>query len=148
MGVVRSDRWNPGTPQQGEEPRCIDGVEVHTQVPGCIVPGQRGRGWSAALLPELGKHPKQTVSFTVTQEDDVSVSMLIGQAQFCPVLPISCLNPVCSALCPHVLGGGLNRGIHRPSSSRGTWGDTGQAPELLVGHLSVAKVQFLDVTSP
>ena len=77
----------------------------------------------------------------------MSVSMLTGQAQFCPVLPISRLNPVCFTLCPHVLGGGSNWGIHSPSS-RGTWGDAGQATELLVGHLRVAKVQFLDVTSP
>lgn len=40
MGVVGSDRGDPGTPQQGEEPRGIDSVEVYTQVPGCIVPGQ------------------------------------------------------------------------------------------------------------
>jgi hypothetical protein len=40
VGVVRSDRWYPSTPKQGEEPRCVDSVEVHTQVPGRIVPGQ------------------------------------------------------------------------------------------------------------
>jgi hypothetical protein len=35
-----------------------------------------------------------------------------------------------------------------PHSSRATLGGTGQAPELLVGHLSVAEVQLLDVTFP
>lgn len=63
----------------------------------------------------------------------MSVSMFTGHTQFCPVLLTS--------------RRGLNWGLHSPSS-RGTWGDAGQAPELLVGHLSVAKVQFLDVTSP
>lgn len=43
MGVVRGDRRDPRAPQQGEEPRGIDCVEVHAQVPGCIVPVGQGQ---------------------------------------------------------------------------------------------------------
>lgn len=55
---------------------------------------------------------------------------------------------VYSALCPHVLSGGLNWGIRSPSLLQGHLGGKGQAPELLVGHLSVAEVQLLNVTFP
>lgn len=55
MGVVGGDRWDSCTPQQREEPRCIDRVEVHTQVPGRIVPvGQGDGGWSALRLGPPG----------------------------------------------------------------------------------------------
>lgn len=69
MGVVRSDGWNPGTPEQGEEPRSVDSVEVYTQVPGCIVPGQGtevGQLSLGALLHEAGGAPRQTVTLTAT----------------------------------------------------------------------------------
>lgn len=38
VGVVGGDGWDPHAPQQGEEPRRVDRVEVHTQIPGCVVP--------------------------------------------------------------------------------------------------------------
>lgn len=45
VGVVGGDRGDPCAPQQGEEPRRVDRVEVHAQVPGRVVPaGQADRG--------------------------------------------------------------------------------------------------------
>lgn len=45
VGVVRGDGWDARAPHQGEEPRCIDRVEVHTQVPGSVVPVKQAAGW-------------------------------------------------------------------------------------------------------
>lgn len=52
VGIVRGDGWDPRTPQQGEEPWRIDRVEVHTQVPGRVVPV--GQGTHARWPTDLG----------------------------------------------------------------------------------------------
>lgn len=120
MGVVRSDRWNPGTPQQGEEPRCVDGVEVHTQVPGCIVPGQGAEAGQLPCCLSWGSTPNRLSPSRSPRR--MRCLCPCSQDTVCPVLPISRPNPVCSTLCPHVLGGGSNWGIPPPGAPGVTQG--------------------------
>lgn len=147
MGVVRSDGGDPCTPQQGEEPRCIDSVQVHTQVPRCIVPGQGTEVFSCFAVGSWRSAPPIARYFLSHPRRKVC---LCPGGQHRSVVPISLPNPVCpGSLCIHVLSGGLNWvGYTDPPSSRATLGGTGQAPELLVGHLSITEVQLLDVTFP
>lgn len=101
MGVVRSDGGDPGTPQQGEEPRCINSVEVYTQVPGCIVPGQ---GTEVDQLPpaalQYGAGEAPSDSLSPSQPPQEEVVSAHRQAQLGPVFPNLLLNPVCpGSLC-------------------------------------------------
>lgn len=136
MGVVGSDGGDPGTPQQGEEPRRIDSVEVYTQVPGRIVP-EEGQRSLAALLWKAGGACQTLSQPTQEEEHPLIARHFLSQPRrkvcLCPgglhsqaslaLLSVShptskpCVPqlPAYSALCPHVLSGGLNWGIHSPS---------------------------------